>query len=157
MPKDFLLTRAGDFHLAIPTSRLLEIVDLTDSKKEISAHTPLKTHILYEENRIWRDHMLPVIHLGHYLAPEKKPALCTESLVFQVSEHEIIFLDIDHIFGIVHLKENEMRPLYRSTRNLAPISTYVCDLEAETEYAIAYILEETPVFSPSSHTLRDCT
>ena len=171
MNKDVLLIRSGQFHLAVPTERILEIVDLDDyhaqQKKDldvgqrlisfspkvgkektsqdewirqmlqqtgiilnvpeerISENAP-KTKLkktrrlaefekLKDEFRLWRNHILPVVHLNHVLDSKEERYICPFSLVHQASDHEMVYLDVDHIFNIVHIDTSTLKPVYHLT------------------------------------------
>ena len=194
MNKDVLLIRSGQFHLAVPTERILEIVDLDDyhaqqkkdldvgqqlisftSKMEkgktsqdewirqmlqqtgVTLNTPeerivenapkiklKKTHRLAEfeklkdEFRLWRNHILPVVHLNHVLDPNEERYICPFALVHQASDHEMVYLDVDHIFNIVHIDTSDLKPVYHLTCD----QTHSDKLQIPSTDVLAFVLED---------------
>jgi chemotaxis signal transduction protein len=133
MNKDVLLIRSGQFHLAVPTERLLEIVDLDEY------HAQQKNAAF----RLWRNHVLPVLCLNHILNPtiKRRTHKCPFSIVYQASDHKMIYLDIDHVFSIVHIDTSQMRPVYHLTydqKNLSVLSVSCAD-------ALAFVLESPSI------------
>ena len=137
MSKDVLLIRSNQYHLAVPTDRLLEIVKLEDyhAQQEMSLEAASPSH-RPDQYRLWRNHLLPVVHLGHFIKPAAQKSECTFGLVYQASDHETLYLDIDHVFGITHIDTSKMKPIYASqnkinTANLTP-----------EKHVLAFVLEE---------------
>ena len=137
MSKDVLLIRSNQYHLAVPTDRLLEIIKLEDyhAEQQASLEAASPSHNP-DQYRLWRNHLLPVLHLGHFLEPATQKQECRFGLVYQASDHETLYLDIDHVFGITHIDTSKMRPVYASqndieTTNLTP-----------EKYVLAFVLEE---------------
>lgn len=167
MTKDILLIRAGLFHLAIPAERLLEIIhldlyqnkmknekeDLCSSAAQKIALKPSDTSLMNvkekkssdghmtDRYRVWRDHILPVMHFAHYLDTSITPTSCTFSLVYQANEKEMIFLDVDHIYSIIHMNTTEMKPIYYPYKNLQKISRTVCSVPGFDVFA--FILQDS--------------
>ncbi|MES2252252.1 MAG: hypothetical protein V4482_01015 [Pseudomonadota bacterium] len=142
MSKDVLLIRSNQFHLAVPTERLLEIVNLENyhaqQKQKLKTTAPNGTA---DQHRLWRNHVLPVLHMSHFLEPTKLRPECSFGLVYQASKHETIFLDIDHVFGIFHLDISKMKPIYHP--NTEVNNTIPMECSKPQKEVIAYILEES--------------
>ncbi|MES2607419.1 MAG: chemotaxis protein CheW [Pseudomonadota bacterium] len=136
MSKDVLLIRSNQHHLAVPTDRLLEIVNLKDyhAKQQVNLAAPSPSHNP-DQYRLWRNHLLPVLNLGHFLEPAAQKQECQFGLVYQASDHERLYLDIDHVFGITHIDTSKMRPVYASQNNIE-----TTNLTPE-KYALAFVLE----------------
>lgn len=137
MSKDVLLIRSNQHHLAVPTDRLLEIVNLDEyhAEQQMNLEVSSVSHNS-DQYRLWRNHLLPVLHLGHFIEPTTQKQECQFGLVYQASDHETLYLDIDHIFGITHIDTSKMRPVYTSqnsidTTNLTP-----------EKHVLAFVLEE---------------
>lgn len=119
MSKDVLLIRSDQYHLAVPTDRLLEIVNLKDyhAQQQMNFETAIPSH-RHDQYRLWRNHLLPVIHLAHFIEPAAQRSECTFGLVYQASDYETLYLDIDHVFGITHIDTSKMKPVYASKNNI---------------------------------------
>ncbi len=137
MTKDVLLIRSNQYHLAVPTDRLLEIVNLedyhTEQQTNLEAASPSHNSDHY---RLWRNHLLPVVHLAHFLEPKTKKEECAFGLVYQASDHETLYLDIDHVFGITHIDTSKMKPIYTPQNNIN-----TANLSPE-KHILAFVLEE---------------
>lgn len=133
MPKDVLLIRSNHYHLAVPTERLLEIVNLNEYHAEQQINLKMKeTSHNPDQYRLWRNHLLPVVHLAHFISPETKKSDCAFGLVYQASDRERLYLDTDHVFGITHIDTSQMKPIYASKET---------KLKAEKNI-LAFFLEE---------------
>ncbi len=212
MNKDVLLIRSGQFHLAVPTERILEIVDLeayhmqqkkdlevgqqlislaskvkrgklSDAnelnqgvnaefatlsqavwikqmlqqtgvtlntvydplpdkmlkKKSHNAHQAAEYEKSKDEFRLWRNHILPVVHLNYVLDPNENRYMCPFSLVHQVSDHEMVYLDIDHIFSIIHIDISQLKPVYYVAHGQVPIQI----APIPSADVLAFVLEDT--------------
>lgn len=133
MAKDVLLIRSNHYHLAVPTERLLEIVNLDEYHAHQQIHLKAKaTSHNPDQYRLWRNHLLPVVHLAHYISPETKKSDCAFGLVYQASAYETLYLDTDHVFGITHIDTSKMKPIYAAK-----------DIKLRTEKnVLAFVLEE---------------
>lgn len=153
---DVLLIRAGDYHLAIPAEKLLEIVNLklyltqekTTEKLSLAANTKLNpqsndhaSSTFSDNYRLWRQRVLSVMHLGHYLNRNSQKTNCAYSLVYQVNNDEILFLDVDQIYNIIHIDTSRMKPIYNPYKDLARLTTKI--YEVQNPPTIAFILEDS--------------
>lgn len=139
MPKDVLLIRSNQFHLAVPTDRLLEIVNLEEyhAQQDKNLEKPSHKHIS-DQHRLWRNHVLPVLHLAHYLEPKTHKDECSYGLVYQASAHETIYLDVDHVFGTINIDTSQMKPIYHTDK-----ITY-SNIKPE-QNVLAFVLEDSIV------------
>ena len=137
MTKDVLLIRSNQHHLAVPTDRLLEIVNLEDyhAQQKINLKEASTSHNT-DQYRLWRNHLLPVVHLGHFIEPNTKKTKCAFGLVYQASDHETLYLDAEHVFGITHIDTSKMKPIYASQNNGG-----IADLIPH-KHVLAFLLEE---------------
>lgn len=158
MSKDVLLVKAGLYHIALPTYQLLEIIDLKEYEKNQS---PLNTNrdernrtnfetkesqYDVDQYRLWRDHVLPVIHMGHYLDKHTQITKCRYSLVYQTNQQEIFFLDVDHFFSIIHMDTAQLRPIFNPYKKLADFSSKVCYVPGKE--VLAFFLDENHKWKP---------
>jgi hypothetical protein len=137
MTKDVLLIRSNQYHLAVPTDRLLEIVNLDEyhAQQQINLASTTFSH-KPDQYRLWRNHLLPVLHLGHFLEPTNQKQECLFGLVYQASSHETIYLDTDHVFGITHIDTSKMKPVYAPQKNFDNAHF------TSGEHILAFVLEE---------------
>ncbi len=162
MSKDVLLVKAGLYHIALPTYQLLEIIDLKEYKKNhsyLNTHKETKNRTRYETKeyqydvdqfRLWRDHVLPVIHMGNYLDEHTNITKCRYSLVYQTNQQEIFFLDIDHFFSIIHMNTAQLKPIFNPYKKLADFSSKVCYVPGKE--ILAFFLDENHNWKPNNDT-----
>lgn len=99
---------------------------------------------LHDQYRMWRNQILPVMNLGHFLDPSLAIMRCRFSLVYQANTlkpQEILFLDVSHIFRIIHMDMSDAKPIYYPYQELAKFSKTIYPLQQEGPFA--FILEES--------------
>jgi chemotaxis protein histidine kinase CheA len=145
MTKDVLLVRSNKYHLAVPTEHLLEIVNLDEyhMQQQKSLDTTTLTHKI-DKFRLWRNHLLPVVHLGQFLEPRTKKQDCPYGLVYQASDHETLYLDTDHVFGITHVDISKMKPVYASDKE-DQMHASTLNLVQSKKNILAYVFEESNI------------
>lgn len=162
MSKDVLLVKAGQYHIAFPTCQLLEIIDLKEYEKtqsRLHSEMPIQHQMDFRKNRstqkneqsidqfrLWREHVLPVIHMGNYLDENIKATKCRYSLVYQTMQQEILFLDVDHFFSILHMDTTQLRPIFNPYKKLAEFSSKVCYVPGKE--VLAFFLDENHQWNP---------
>lgn len=160
MSKDVLLVKAGLYHIAFPTCQLLEIIDLKEYEKAqlrlqerhsphaMSMHSNInQSEYDIDQFRLWREHVLPVIHMGNYLDKNTKAIKCRYSLVYQTMQKEIFFLDVDHFFSIIHMDTTQLRPIFNPYKKLAEFSSHVCYVPGKE--VLAFFLDENHKWCPN--------
>lgn len=149
---DVLLIQAGLYHLAIPAEKLLEIVDLNiyhrqqnmDLRKGSNEYDSLllkSKETFCDHYRLWRHRVLSVMHLGHYLNPKKQKTNCRFSLVYQVNNDDMLFLDVDHVYNIIHMDTAKMKPIYHPYEQLSRFAKHI--YEIKNPPTLAFILEDS--------------
>ncbi|MDP3372269.1 MAG: hypothetical protein Q8S21_05210 [Candidatus Paracaedibacteraceae bacterium] len=142
MSKDVLLIRSSQFHLAVPTNRLLEIVNLKEYHAQQDKNLKITTHNhIVDKHRLWRNHVLPVVHLGHHIEPTTRKGECSFGLVYQASEQETIYIDVDHVFGIINIDTSKMKPVYHCKQTLKDSILYT---SLKQDFGVlAFVLEDS--------------
>ncbi len=146
MIRDMLLVRACQFFVALPADRLLEIIDM----KTAVAQDPGEgfSHAIQtdEENsisqayRIWRNQVLPVMHFGHFLDYNNPIQYCRYTLVYQSNPEDIIFIDVDKIYHIIHLNTQKQKAIRNPHKELLKFSSHM--YEVPSLNVLAYLLDE---------------